>query len=292
MVLRINPSRSPVWRSPNEIQVGAHRIGGLSASQQRLVTLLLRGIPANSLSMAANELQVPDAEALLSQLGPTLLSDEPPMPIDRDYIEQHFAEICRVQATYAVEGSRVIAARNRAAVFVSDCATTPRLAEALTASGVGQVFSERTAPKNLAALDIAITIDQSAIRPVNHRRWLALAVPHIAIQFDSGGVFISPLLEVGKTPCLTCLQINTDEAQLAIDSQLLFSSQRFDDSVSEHFAIAIATQTALRRIDEISGFEISDFHRVGYRLNTANGSIHEFRWQFAEACLCHRGLNE
>ena len=297
MVLRINPSRSPVWRTPNEFQVGEHRIAGLTPAQQRLISLLLRGIPTDSLPTVAKELEVDDVEQFIERIGPTLLHDSPPAPLDRDYIEQHFAEICRAQSSYGIDGSRVIAARRQARVFVDAAATSSRIVDALRASGIERLHTATAAPKNLAALDVAITADQSAIRPLNHRRFLSLAVPHVAIQFDSTGVFISPLIEVGKTPCLTCLQLTGGHEQVAIDSQLLFSNQRFDDAVSEHFAIAIATQTALKRIDqqaslELEGFEVSEIHRNGYRLNSATGTIHELQWQFAEGCLCHRESNE
>ncbi|MFM6963417.1 MAG: hypothetical protein ACKOWJ_04025 [Micrococcales bacterium] len=271
--------------------MGPHRVGGLTPAQQRLVSLLIRGIPTNSLTTVANELAVENPGDLVAKLGPALLSDEPAVALDRDYVEHHFAELCRVQASYSVEGSRVIAARRNASVFIDDCDTAALLATALKASGVATILTKSTSDAQLANVDVAITIDQSAISPVNHRRFLSLGVPQIAIQFDSTGVFISPLIEVGKTPCLTCLQIAGGEAQIAIDTQLLFSAQRFDDSVSEHFAVAIAAQTALRRIDQQAGFEIADFHRVGYRLNSSTGAIAEFRWHFAENCLCHQGLD-
>ena len=292
MVLRINPSRMPVWRNPSEIQVGAGSpvvVGGLTPAQQRLVTLLMRGIPTAALPAVADELGVEKLDQLMRELEPALLVDKPGAALDPDYIEQHFAEICRAQATFGVEGAHVIARRKLASVVIEESRTRPLLASALTASGVGKVLDEKAKITALMSAEVAITIDHSAHKPRNHRRWLALGVPQIAILFDQTGVQISPLIEVGKTPCLTCLQMSGDANQIAIDSQLLFSAQKFDDAVSEHFAVAIATQTALRRIDQSADFALAEFHRTGYRLDVATGQIHELHWQFATACLCHQG---
>ncbi len=281
----------PVWRNPDELQIGGASpvvVKGLSQAQQRLIALLMRGIPTAALPAVAQELGVERPNELLDQLAGALLADRPPAALDRDYIENHFAEICRAQATFPVEGSHVIARRQRASVVIEESRTRPLLTQALKSSGIGIVLDEKAKVTAQMSADVAITIDHSAHKPRNHRRWLALGVPQIAILFDQSGVQISPLIEVGKTPCLTCLQMNGDSNQIAIDSQLLFSAQRFDDSVSEHFAIAIATQTALRRIDQSADFALAEFHRTGYRLDSATGSIHELHWNFAEGCLCHR----
>jgi hypothetical protein len=95
------------------------------------------------------------------------------------------------------------------------------------------------------------------------------------------------VIETGITPCLTCLQSNQGLEQIGIDSQLLFSNQRFDDSVAKHFAIAMAVQLTLARIDSASDFSAADFHRVGYRLDSNLGTIHEYTWQFNQSCWCH-----
>jgi hypothetical protein len=285
----------PVWLNPNELQVGATDpvvVSGLTQAQQRLVTLLMRGIPTAALPSVAEELGVEHPGELIERLGPALLQDRPAIAIDREYIEQNFAEICRAQATFGVEGAQVIARRNYASVFIEESRTRPLLGRALTTSGVGILLDEKSKVTALMSADVAITVDHSTHKPRNHRRWIALGVPQVAILFDQTGVQISPLIEVGKTPCLTCLQMNRADNQIAIDSQLLFSTQKFDDAVSEHFAVAIATQTALRRIDQSADFALAEFHRTGYRLDAATGTIHELHWQFASGCLCHQKLGD
>lgn len=295
MVLRINQSRLPVWRQVDELQIGTGAnqvvVTGLTPAQQRLVSLLCRGIPNDAIADVAKQIGAEQHEELLQKLEPAMIDRNlPPTKLDRDYIEANFAELCRVQAVHGIEGSHVVARRANAAVFLDDSAATEQLTAALLASGVGRVYTakDKLREPKLARLDLAISFDQSAYRPNSHRRWLSLAVPQIAVLFDQVGVSISPLIEVGKTPCLTCLQLGASEQQISIDSQLLFSMQRFDDSVAQHFAIAMALQLALHHIDAKSGFEIQEFHRTGYQLDAHSGRIHEVSWQFSSACLCHQ----
>jgi hypothetical protein len=116
-------------------------------------------------------------------------------------------------------------------------------------------------------------------------------IPHVAVIFDHDGVTISPVIETGKTPCLTCFheqQILKDSAWPEIASQLLFSEQKFDDSTSRLFAAAIATQRTLDRIDELSNFRVQDRNRIGYRLSISAGTVSEFRWEFSSSCLCQK----
>lgn len=289
----------PVWRNPDELQVGTGDsrivLSKLTAPQQRLISLLCRGVADSAIEDVAEQVGVTDYPKLIQALEPHLIDKTlAPAPVDRAYIEKNFAELCRVQANHSVEGSHIIAKRQNTTVYIDEYSGSTMAADALLAAGVGHVITAKQKFKDakLANIDVAITIDHSAYRPVSHRRWLALGVPQIAILFDQSGVSISPIIEVGKTPCLTCLQAGSDERQISIDSQLLFSSQRFDDKVATHFAIAISNHLALTRIDSNSGFELENFHHTGYRFDQRTGKVHELSWQFSEGCFCHRKFNQ
>ena len=284
----------PVWRKPDELQLGsgasANRIAALTPSQQRLVQILMRGVAENQFETIANEIGVEDSGDLLERLRPMLVQPNQPVAnLDREFVERNFAELCRIQAVINGEPSLVIQQRKSHSVFVDSVAWRDVLVTALLDSGIGSTIGAEAKPRHRERVSVAITIDQSAFRPASHRTWLSLGVPQIAILFDQAGVSISPIIETGITPCLTCLQAAGDSEQIAIDSQLLFSNQRFDDSVAKHFAIAMALHLALARIDAPGSFTAAEFHRTGYRFDSATGGIHELSWKFSENCWCHLG---
>ena len=310
MVLRINPSRMPLWRSPNEVQLGhgpnAVRIKGLTIGQERLLSLLYRGVPEEFLQEAATLAGADSAAALLEQVRPALLNRAGEQTsLSADYIEKHFAEICRAQSNYSTEGAVVIEQRKHSQVFVANCGESTRLiCDALSKSGLGdlvvdgeldettrrQVTSlENLSDKQIDKIDFAILISHNAVSPAEYRKWLSRSIAHISIVFDSEGVSISPVIESSKTPCLSCFhetETAKDKRWPAIASQLLFSNQRFDDSAAQLFAAGIAIQRAIQHIDTQRGFEVVDANRTGYRLSMASGAVSEFSWNFDHSCKC------
>ena len=310
MVLRINPSRMPLWRSPNEVQLGhgsnAVHIKGLTAGQERLLSLLYRGVPEDFLQEAATLAGAESAAELLEQVRPALLNRAGEQTgLTAEYIEKHFAEICRAQANYSTDGAVVIEQRKHSRVFVANCGDSTRLVvDALNKSGVGDLvvdgeFDEMTAcqvtsienlsDKQVDKINFAILISHNAVSPAEYRSWLGRSIAHISIVFDSDGVSISPVIESAKTPCLSCFhesETAKDKRWPAIASQLLFSNQRFDDSAAQLFAAGIATQRALQHIDTQRGFEVVDANQTGYRLSMTTGAVSEFSWQFDESCKC------
>jgi hypothetical protein len=310
MVLRINPSRMALWRSPNEVQLGngpgAIRIKGLTSGQERLLNLLYRGVPDELFQEAASLAGADSAADLLDQVRPVLLHRAGERTnLTADYIEKHFAEICRAQANYSTDGEVVVEQRKHSIVFVANCgASTSLIVEALRRSGIGTLivdgdFDEATAchgtslenlsSKQIDKIDFAILISHNAVSPAQYRTWLGRSIAHISIVFDSDGVSISPVIETSKTPCLSCFhesETAKDKHWPAIASQLLFSNQRFDDSAAQLFAAGIATQRALQHVDRQRGFEVIDANRTGYRLSMASGAVSDFSWQFDESCKC------
>ena len=288
MVLRINPSRMPLWRSPTEMQFGldidAPRIRDLTQAQERLIKMLYRGMPDNFLPEAARNLGVENHEEILQAVSPVLLNVTFPQ-VDEDFVNRNFAEICRAQSTYNHSGEAVIAKRKLHAVYLSECgATTKLLTDSLSNSGIGKITQSQS-----ARADFAVLIANHVLAPSAYSHWLNECVPHIAILFDEKGVTVSPVIETGKTPCLTCFheqQKDRDSSWPELASQLLFSEQRFDDATSSLFGSAIACQRALESIDLLGNFAIQSRNRIGYRLDIASGSVSEYRWDFSERCLC------
>lgn len=288
MVLRINPSRQLLWRSPTELQIGlednAPKLSDMTRAQERLIQMLYRGMPNFYLEEAADKLGVENPNEMLATLGPVLLEVSFPQ-VDEEFVARNFAEICRAQSSYNHSGESIIAQRKLHSVYVSkDLGCGNLLHEALSNSGIGRINSDESDEH-----DFAILIGNQVLPPQKYSHWLNSMIPHVAIIFDHDGVTVSPVIETGKTPCLTCFheqEVERDDSWPEIASQLLFSNQRFDDSTSRLFGAAIASQRALACVDELASFAIQDRNRVGYRLSIRTGTVSEYRWDFSSRCLC------
>ena len=290
MVLRINPSRIPLWRSGNEIQFGsganAVRLTGLERNHEKLLQMLTKGIPNSYFRQVAADLGVDTVDEFLTSIQPALIQSTE-FAIDQDFVANQFAEICRAQASYNHTGAAIMANRKASRVFAGGDASSELAVTSLANSGVGLVTAN---PDKV--VDFAILFSQHTIAPGQYSTWLSNMTPHIAVIFDQVGVLVTPVIEAGKTPCLTCYheQLTAqDSAWPSLASQLLFSEQKFDDSVSKHFGVGIAVNRALNAIDSLAKFGISETNRLGYRLDVASGTVSTLAWGFAERCLCQQG---
>lgn len=289
MVLRINPSKELLWRSPSEVQFGsstdAVRVAQLTTGQERLLGLLTRGIADEYFDDVAQAVAAESPRALLGQLNSVLLRDAAmPAQLSAEFLEARFAEICRAQAIHSREGAAILAARQTRKVFVqAKTAAHELIVHSLRQSGIAEVVTE------LKSFDFAVLLSNNAVAPRDYAKWLVDGVAHMSVVFDSEGVSISPIIEVGKNPCLSCFHENqtaADAAWPAIASQLLFSKQDFDDSVAALFAAAIVCQRVLQFVDRAAGFDSSSIDSTGYRLSIGSGQISEIQWQFSAACAC------
>jgi hypothetical protein len=301
MVLRINPSKELLWRSPSEVQFGsstdAVRLAQLTAGQERLLNLLTRGIADEYFDDVAEAVAAENPRELLGQLDSVLLRNATmPTQLSAEFLEARLAEICRAQATHSREGVAILAARQTRKVFVqAKTAAHELIVHSLRQSGIGEVVTcpraleEFTEVTNCENFDFAVLLSNNAVAPRDYAKWMVDGVPHLSVVFDSEGVTISPIIEVAKSACLSCFHENqtaTDAAWPAIASQLLFSKQDFDDSVAALFAAAIACQRVLQFVDRNAGFDSSSIDNTGYRLSIGSGQINEIQWQFSAACAC------
>ena len=278
----------PLWRSTTELQIGldpnAPRLKDMTRAQERLIQMLYKGLPNSYLNQAATSVGITNHDEILTVLSPVLMEVSFPQ-VDEEFVARNFAEICRAQSTYNHSGESVIAKRQLHSAFVTAANKSENLiAESLTNSGIGKITNDES-----AVADFAIVIANLTLSPKNYSHWLSTGTPHVAVIFDHDGVIVTPVIEAGKTPCLTCFheqKISADGAWLEIASQLLFSEQKFDDSTSRLFGAAIACQRALESVDSLADFVIQERNRVGYRLSIVSGSVCEFRWEFSSRCLC------
>lgn len=293
MVLRINPSKELLWRNPSEVQFGssadALRLSQISAGQERLLGLLARGVANEYFDNVAEAVGAENPRRLLRQLDSVLLRDIAiANQLSADFLEARFAEMCRAQSMHGREGSAILAVRQKRTIFVQPKTSAEQLiVRSLQQSGMGQVRS--TEPDATVPLDFAVLLSNNAVAPRDYAKWMVDGVAHISVVFDSDGVTVSPIIQVAKTPCLSCFHENqtaADSAWPAIASQLLFSKQDFDDSVAALFAAAIVCQRVLQFVDQTEIHDQASLDRNGYRLSIASGQISEISWQFNEACTC------
>lgn len=283
-----------LWRTTSEVQFGtgpdAVRIANITAAQERLLGLLSRGIADDYFEDVASAVAAENAPELLGKIDSVLLRDAAHLTeLSAEFIETRFAEICRAQAIHSRDGALILSRRKSQTVFVQSSTAASRLIfESLEQSAIGNVidnFDETT----IAAIDFAILLANNAVAPSDYSRFMACGIAHISVVFDADCVTVSPVIESGKTPCLSCFHENqnaTDSAWPAIASQLLFSSQKFDDSVASLFAAAIVSQRALQFCDQLADFEPAEVNRTGYKMSIASGEISEVNWSFSEACAC------
>lgn len=293
MVLRINPSKALLWRSPSEVQFGtapdALKLQNLTAAQERLLGLLSRGIADEYFDEVALAVGASEHSQLLENLDGALLKDAAkPTALSAEFIASRFAEICRAQAIHSREGSVILAARQSRTVFVQNKTLAHKpILESLKQSGIGRLVCDSAEQDQ--QFDFAVLLTNNAIAPAEYSLWMMRAVAHLSVVFDSTGVTVSPVIDSGKTPCLSCFHENRtaqDSAWPAIASQLLYSRQAFDDSVASLFAASIVCQRILQFCDQLADFEPAEANRTGYHLATDTGQISEVNWGFSSLCEC------
>lgn len=304
MVLRINPSKALLWRNPNEVQFGssfdAVKLSNLTVGQERLLGLLTRGIADDYFDDVAEAVGAENPNELLQKLDGVLLKETSARThLTAEFIEARFAEICRIQASHSTAGAAVLSARQKRTVFVQSKTSAEKLIlHSLRQSGIGNLTSKAkladnagspTDQREVLPIDFAVLLTNNAIAPSDYRNWMLGGVPHISAVFDAEGVTISPVIESGKSACLSCFhenQTQLDAAWPAVASQLLFSAQEFDDSAASLFAAAVISQKVLQLSDQLAGLEPAAPNVSGYRLSVASGQISEVSWRFNSNCAC------
>ncbi len=158
MVIKLNPAKVPIWRTPTTLQIGlgadALVLQNLRAEQEKLINLLYRGVADGAIQNISRTLGSSDIETgeLLKRLSPALL-DVPEQEIAKlpalndAFVAQAFAEIIRASFSSGIDGNSVL--RSRAARIVAlDTADKASLllALGLAAAGVGAISCNDDSP--------------------------------------------------------------------------------------------------------------------------------------------------
>ena len=197
MVLRLDPQRPLVWRSPTSLQFGVTRptvvMRDLDLASEKLISALAAGISRSGLDMVARSagLNSTAVDALLARLQPVMLREGPPAP-----------------APVVVAGTGLLA---------------DRVTALLAGAGVPVLLARTVAAAEATQASFAIVIGRYVLEPEFHGLWLRRDVAHLPVVLGDSSVAIGPLVVPGRTACLYCLQrhaTDADPAWPAIASQL------------------------------------------------------------------------
>jgi len=196
MAPRIDPNLPLVWRSPNELQLGAAHARVVLTDpgelETGLIAALRHGAGFTALRAIGGGLGgSPEAVSLLlERLAPafeTTAGHPDAAPVDP-------------------HGSRPLVALD------ADDTIAEQLAANLAMLGY------ETAPAADGHADgvaLAVIAAPWVIAPARHLPWLRDDVPHLAVVFDDTGARIGPLVEPGVGACLRCLDLDRRDADAA-----------------------------------------------------------------------------
>jgi bacteriocin biosynthesis cyclodehydratase domain-containing protein len=212
MVPRIDPALPLVWRTPDDLQLGATTprvvLRDAGALETGLIAALRHGASIETLRTIGVGLggRPDEVERVLVALRPSFEPERRPAASVAGPGE---SPVVAVDADGAV-GARLTA---DLAVLGYDVVDVSRAG--------GQSDADGAASADRAAL--AVIAATWAVRPARHLPWLRRDVPHLAIVFDDTGARVGPLVEPGRGPCLRCLDLarrDNDSAWPAIAAQL------------------------------------------------------------------------
>lgn len=178
-MLRLAPSRTPLWRTPSSLQLGdedGHRLRGLDPWQERLLDELVTGIADARLIPLARELGASgeDAERFVQTIADALAGDATPAPALR------------------VQLPADIGPADEAALLAGLCA-----------AGVDVVDVARwKLPDHGAPI---LLVSSRLVDPHRAARLVAGDVTHLPVELSGDRVVVGPLVRPGRTACIACV---------------------------------------------------------------------------------------
>ncbi|MFP5290565.1 MAG: hypothetical protein ACLGH5_06210 [Actinomycetes bacterium] len=254
MVLRIDPRRPLVWRTPHSIQIGVDPVVAIidpvDDGDARLIAALATGVTRSGLAMLASTLGVASArlDELLAALEPAF-APPPVAPVRRVAVIGAVPAAGRIARIVADAGHPVIAA----------------------AHGAG-VLDE--------SIDAAVLVSHHVIDPSEHLAWLRRDIVHVPVVIGEQAATVGPRVEPGTTPCLACVdQARTaaDPSWPAIEAQLWGQEAAAD-------APMLATEAAIEVLRVLRERDASSV-----RIDAVTGRRHRQSWSPSSRCGC-RGL--
>lgn len=251
MLLRIDPTLALLWRSPEELQVGAPeavaRVRVSGEWELQVVELLRLGVSSTKLREAAAASREPDALPRLELVVASL---------ERSFTVRRQAPLPRVRVQ--VPG---------------DDPATAHIRRALAAMGY-----ELAEP---SAAEFTVLVGHYLIDPARYRPLLNTDRRHLAVLLDDAAVHVTPVIVPGQTGCLYCFERQraaNDPAWPTLAAQLLRRRARAADG---YVLAASATEVARMITRYLSGAAPTERSVL-----TASGQRLSQPWQADQQCDC------
>lgn len=256
MILRLDPRRPFVWRTPTSIQLGIDPavviLEDVNDGDARVLAALATGVTRQGLSVIGGSAGVEEArlDALVEAVGPALETAHASEPRpDTVCVIGSVPAAARIAALLAAAGHRVLAA-----TVLDDLDTEP--------------------------ISAAVLVSHHVIDPREHLRWLNRDVPHLAVVFSELAATVGPLVRPGSTPCLACVEqqrTDADPSWPAIGYQLWGIPAAADTTL-------LATEAALETVRMLA-----ERPEDQVRIDAEGGARIRRRWDYSPRCGC-RGL--
>jgi hypothetical protein len=231
MAPRIDPNLPLVWRSPNELQLGAGHPRVVLTDPGELETGLIAALRHGA------------SESTLQTIGGGLGGSPDSVTRLLETLAPAFEQVDE-----RVDAASPVLATRRLVALDADAPMSERLAANLETLGY-DVAEADDAPVDEVAL--AIVSASWVITPGRHLPWLRHDVPHLAVVFDDTGARVGPLVEPGIGPCLRCLDLERrdgDAAWPVIAAQLTGRPAASRTTRAVHDAAALAASVVDDRL--------------------------------------------
>lgn len=264
MILRLDPRRPLVWRSPRSLQIGVDPrlavLNDVTDGDARLIDALTAGITRAGLGTLASQAGVPPRRVDEVLRTVTAALEREPSP--------------GCEPTGAL--------RRPPLAVVGRGAAAARVAGVLGEAGHPVAFGASIARVAGRRPGAAVLVSSHVADPLEHQRWLRRDITHLPVIFGDVAVTIGPLVVPGESACLACLErqrTTADPAWPSVAAQLWGRTSAVE-------TVTAATEAALEvmrllRSDGAAGFAV--------RLDTETGERIERVWRPSEQCGC-RGL--
>lgn len=187
-MLRLAPSRPPLWRTESCVQLGVDgtvRIDDITAWQERLLDALSEGVADAALLTLARSLGAPMAEAekFIADIG-TALTPGPSVPLQ--VAAELPGELGFAEAEAFAHGWR--------------------------ATGLDTVTTTRWRQEHPDPGMPLIVVADGLVDPRRAAALMATDITHLPIELTGDRVVVGPLIVPGTTACLTCIHTHRTDA--------------------------------------------------------------------------------
>ncbi|MEN9752265.1 MAG: hypothetical protein RLZZ600_1312 [Actinomycetota bacterium] len=219
-MMRIDPSLSLVWRTPDTVQIGFPTsvvTAKLTPAQEHLLVALRAG--SNTLALyglgATLGLTRDECDAFAAVLKPAFTNDRPPARL-RVAVDGHgpSAEaILRLLGTFCDARFANAAGIKHERMSVDRRISRTARARAEKASEVNPEWRP----------DFAVLVDTYAVTNARCGVWLRRDIPHLSVVLGDTVSRVGPLVRPDTGPCLSCVEMNAldaDSSRAAMLAQL------------------------------------------------------------------------